>query len=118
MLFRYATAPLHVSRCGKSLSGWQFPDQDVFGPDVNAFLTPENCKTFEAFAIALFRKVELPDLHDHTRLLHFRNGMVASFLMHLESFEQAAPKSDPILNHVLKIAADFEISKQQLLDWG
>ena len=118
MLFRYVTRILHVAISGRALSGWTFPDRDVSGPTVQAFLHDSNRELYQNLAQTLFRKIDLPALHQISRLVNFRDGMIASFLMHLDSFQAAAPKNDPILIHLHKCAAECGIRRDQLLEWG
>lgn len=44
--------------------------------------------------------------------------MIASFLMHLSSFKETAPKNDPILTHVYQCARECGIARQELEEWG
>lgn len=114
MLFRYVTRIMHVSVAGKALAGFLRPDKDVFGPTVRSFVHEGNTEKFEAFAKTLFRKVDLETLHSISGLIEFRNGMIASFLMHLPSFKLTAPLNDPILKHFYKVQENV---RSQWFSW-
>lgn len=118
MLFRYVMRSLHIALAGKTLAGWTDPRQKVFPPKVDAFLNPLNTEAYECFALALFRRTGLPELHDSARLLQFRNQMIATFLMRMEDMEDALGEKDMILTHVVKCAGEVGITKAKLLVWG
>lgn len=118
MLFRYITRILQICIAGKTLAGYCHPNKGVFCPTVRAFLHEGNREKFNVFARTLFRNVDVKDLHEISRLLEFRDGMIASFLMHMPAFMKTVPSDDPVLTHVLRCARECGISKTELLQWG
>lgn len=104
--------------CRQTFAGWTDPRQKVSPPKVNAILNPLNAKAYECFALALFHRTGLPELHDPVRLLQFRNQMIATFLMRMEDIEDALGDKDMILTHVTKCANEVGITKAKHLVWG
>lgn len=118
MLFRYTDRSAHIAISGKTLAGWLDPRQKVFAPCILAFLSPVNEQAYEYFVLALFRRTGLALLHDPTRLLKFRDEMVACFLMHMVAMEEDVGPDDPIIQHVVMCGAECGISKAKLQEWG
>lgn len=118
MLFHYVTRSRYIATAGKSLAGWTDPAQKVCPPRIEAFLSELNMEAYECFALGLFRRTGLTELHAPSRLLKFRDQMIANFLMHMESMQEDLGSNDPVLNHVIKSAGEAGISKAQLLNWG
>lgn len=118
MLFWYVTRAYFVAIAGKALSAYPDPKQKVFPPTVAAFVTTANKALFGRFARELFLHTGLVELFDESHLLHFRDTMIASFLMHLKDFSEDVTKKDIVMTKLHQSARAVGIPFQQLLDWG
>ena len=103
---------------GKLLSDWPNPHLDVFPPSVDAFVTDANKDVFEAFAKRIFSNCEIDLLHDRTKLKSFRDTMVASLLMHLESHVASTTDSDPVVQKIRDAGAQLDLDFHKLVGWG
>lgn len=118
MLFWYVTRAAFVAIAGKAVSAYADPKQKVFPPTVAAFLTAANGTLFGQFARELFLHTGLVELFDESLLLHFRDTMIACFLMHLKDFSDDATKNDVVMAKMRESARAVGISYEQLLEWG
>ena len=118
MLFHHVTKGIMGSAAGKTLAGWKNPTSQVFPPDTNAFAHDLNAEMHEAFCLTLFSKVDLPDLHEETRLKPFRDQMVATFLMHTQDYEDDLGQGDLVLSHFMQSASEVGLTRITLWDWS
>lgn len=118
MLFRYITRALHSIIAGRALAACNDPTQHLFPPTIEAFINQDNLMRYTQFAVILFRLTGLSELNDPARLLQFRDGMIAAFLMHYDEFEKHATDTDPVLRKVKHAAHEVGIDLTELRMWG
>ena len=116
MLFEYVTRKRHIAVAGKLLCSWPDPHVSVFPPSVDSFVVDEIAETYEAFATSLFDECGISILHDKLKI--FRDTMVASLLMHLDSFVEMAKDDDVVVAKMKETATELAIPYPTMESWG